>query len=180
MKHWITVNEVGLDNYGIVTTDDVRDVCNVSIELPRWVKMGRLEKVGRGVYRLCQYKPSEYDQYAAAVALVGKESVIYGASVLAMHNLALVNPPRIYVATNVRKRRNLPEWVKVVSPSEEVRREDFNGIRSQSVADAIRVCSKSLMRERLIEATTDAKRKGLIDYYDAQELEKELKANEKA
>ena len=47
MSHWNAVNEVGLDNYGIVTTDDVRDVCNVSIELPRWVKMGRLENVGK-------------------------------------------------------------------------------------------------------------------------------------
>ena len=180
MSHWNAVNEVGLDNYGIVTTDDVRDVCNVSIELPRWVKMGRLENVGRGVYRLRQYKPSEYDQYAAAVALVGKESVIYGASVLAMHNLALVNPSRIYVATNVRKRRSLPEWIKVVRPQEVIRREDFNGIRCQSVADAIRVCGKSLMRERLIAAVSDAKRNGLIDYYDAQELEKELKYDEKA
>lgn len=174
MTHWQAVNEVGLDNYGIVTTDDVRDVCNVCIELPRWVKMGRLESVGRGVYRLSQYTPSEYDQYAEAVAVVGKEAMIYGASVLAMHDLALVNPAKILVATDRRKRRKLPEWVKVVHPSKAAQREDFNGIRSQSVSDAIRTCGKSLMRERLVSAVIDAKRRGLIDHHEAQDLEKEF------
>ena len=27
-----------------------------------------------------------------------------------MHNLALVNPAKVFVATNVRKRRKLPDW----------------------------------------------------------------------
>ena len=67
MKHWEAINEIGLDNYGIVTTDDARGICNPSVELPRWVKSGRLENVGRGVYRLSQYTPSEYDQYVAAL-----------------------------------------------------------------------------------------------------------------
>lgn len=174
MTHWQAVNEVGLDNYGIVTTDDVQGVCNVCVELPRWTKMGRLENVGRGVYRLVQYKPSEYDQYAEAVALVGKESMVYGASVLAMHNLALVNPPRILVATDRRKRRKLPEWIRVVHPSKAPQREDFNGIRSQSVSDAIRTCAKSLMRDRLAAAVSEAKRRGLIDHHEAQELEREF------
>ena len=174
MTHWESINEIGLDNYGIVTTDDARGICNVSIELPRWVKTGRLEKLGRGVYRLSQYTPSEYDQYAEAVALVGKESMIYGMSVLAMHNLALVNPAKVLVATNARKRRQLPDWIKVVRPTREVRREDFNGIRCQGVADAIRTCSSALMRDRLVSAIIDAKRSGLIDHKDAQELEKEF------
>lgn len=174
MTHWETINEIGLDNYGIVTTDDARNVCNVSIELPRWVKMGRLENIGRGVYRLSQYKPSEYDQYAEAVALVGKEAMVYGVSVLAMHNLALVNPAKVFVATKLRKRRQLPDWIRVVRPEKDVRREDFNGIRCQGVADAIRTCSGSLMRDRLVSAIADAKRRGLIDYKEAQELEKEF------
>lgn len=174
MTHWEEINEIGLDNYGIVTTDDAKDVCNVRIELPRWVRMGRLENLGRGVYRLSQYTPSEYDQYAEAVALVGKEAMVYGVSVLAMHNLALVNPAKIEVATHLRKRRQLPDWIRVVRPGKDVRREDFNGIRSQSVADAIRVCARSLMRERLISAIADAKRRGLVDYKEAQELEREF------
>ena len=174
MTHWNAINEIGLDNYGIVTTDDARGICNPSIELPRWVKSGRLENIGRGVYRLSQYTPTEYDQYAEAVALVGKESFVYGVSVLAMHNLALVNPSKVYVATNARLRKRLPEWVEIVRPKATVKRDDFNGIRSQSVADAIVTCKNSLMRERLVSAIVDAKRKGLIDHNEAQELEKEL------
>ena len=100
--------------------------------------------------------------------------MIYGMSVLAMHDLALVNPAKVFVATNARKRRRLPDWIKVVRPPKDVKREDFNGIRSQNVADAIRACSSSLMRERLVLAVTDAKRRGLIDHKEAQELEKEF------
>lgn len=174
MKHWEIVNEIGLENYGIVTTDDVKGVCNPSIELPRWVKIGRMENIGRGVYRLCQYVPSEYDQYAEAVALVGKEAFIYGVSVLAMHNLALVNPSKVTVASNVRTRRQLPKWIDVVKPARNTRRDDFNGIRSQGVADAIMTCRKSLMNERLVSAVIDAKNRGLIDHKEAQFLEKEF------
>ena len=174
MKHWEAINEIGLDNYGIVTTDDARGICNPSVELPRWVKSGRLENVGRGVYRLTQYTPSEYDQYAEAVALVGREAIVYGASVLAMHNLALVNPSKVYVATDVRRRKSLPQWIELVRRPKNAKREDFNGIRSQSVADAIRTCKGSLMRERLASAVIDAKRRGLIDYKEAQELEREF------
>lgn len=174
MTHWEAINEIGLDNYGIVTTDDVKDVCNAYIELPRWAKIGRLENIGHGVYRLSQYTPSKYDQFAEAVAHVGKESMIYGMSVLAMHDLALVNPAKVFVATTARKRRRIPDWIKVVRPAKNVKREDFNGIRSQGVADAIRLCSSSLMRDRLVLAVTDAKRRGLIDHKEAQELEKEF------
>ena len=175
MSHWESINEIGLDNYGIVTTSNAKGLCNTSIELPRWAKNGRLENLGRGVYRLSQYVPSEYDQYAEAVAHVGEDSFVYGISVLAMHNLALVNPSKITVAATARKRRSLPQWIEVVRPSKNVQRDDFNGIRSQSVADAIRTCKNSLMRERLVSAVIDAKRRGLIDYKEAQELEKELK-----
>ena len=174
MTHWETINEIGLDNYGIVTTDDAKGVCNPSVELPRWVKIGRLENLGRGVYRLIRYTPSEYDLYAEAVALVGKESIVYGVSVLAMHNLAFVNPSKVYVATDVRRRKRLPQWIELVRRPEGVKREDFNGIRSQGVADAIRICKGTLMRERLVSAVVDAKCRGLIDYREAQELEKEF------
>lgn len=174
MTHWEAINEIGLDNYGIVTADDAKDVCNPSVELPRWVKIGRLENVGRGVYRLTQYTPTEYDQYAEAVALVGKEAFVYGMSVLAMHNLALVNPSKVYVATDARRRKQLPHWVEVVRSPKNIARDDFNGIRSQGVADAIRTCKGALMRERLVSAVVDAKRQGLIDYKEAQELEREL------
>ena len=174
MTHWEAINEIGLDNYGIVTTDDARTICNPSVELPRWVRTGRLENLGRGVYRLSQYAPSDYDQYAEAVALVGKDAIVYGASVLAMHNLALVNPSKIYVATGKRTRRRLPKWIELVRPSSTISREDFNGIRSQGVADAISTCRGLLMRERLVSAIIDAKRRGLIDHKEAQELEMEF------
>mgnify|MGYP003297950114 CR=1 FL=1 len=167
--------DVAVSNYGLVTAKEI-DALGIHLkDVLEWIKLGRIEKRGRGVYRIAHYLPTEYDTYAEAVALVGETAMICGESVLAMHNLALVNPSKITVAATARKRRSLPRWIEVVRPSKNVQRDDFNGIRSQSVADAIRTCKNSLMRERLVSAVIDAKRRGLIDYKEAQELEKELK-----
>ena len=72
------------------------------------IKLGRMEKRGRGVCRIAHYLPTEYDTYAEAVALVGETARICGESVLAMHNLALVNPARVHVAVRRRLRKELP------------------------------------------------------------------------
>lgn len=174
MKHWDIIYEIGVENFGIVTANDAKAFCNPSVELPRWVRSGRLENIGRGVYRLTHYVPSEYDRYAEAVALVGRDSMIFGVSVLAMHNLALVNPPKIVVASCSRKRRRLPAWIEVVRVGGNVKQDNYNGIRIQNVADAIRTCGRFLMRDRIVDAITEAKRKGLIDHHEAEALEKEL------
>ena len=90
--------EVAVSNYGLVTAKMI-DALGIHLkDVLEWVKSGRIEKRGRGVYRITHYLPTEYDAYAEAVALVGDTAMICGESVLAMHNLALVNPARVHVA----------------------------------------------------------------------------------
>ena len=94
MKHWDEIYDVAAGNYGIITTRQAKALCvNADVELPRWMKNGRLISVGRGVYKLVHHTPTPYDQYAEAVALVGDDAFLYGESVLAINDLALVNPP---------------------------------------------------------------------------------------
>ena len=118
--------------------------------------------------------PTEYDHYAAAVALVGNDAVLWGDSVLAMHNLAQVNPLYTFVAVNRRVRKELPEWVKVVKLPQDAQEDDFNGIRCQNLASAIREARGRIMTERLLDAVKDAERKGLLRLNEVKSLKKEF------
>ena len=96
------------------------------------------------------------------------------ASERAMHNLALVNPPQIQVAVSRRIRRNLPDWIRIVKRTDDIREELFEGIACQPVADAIRTCRGIVMRERLLDAIEDAARQGLVGRQEYNDLKKEF------
>ena len=119
MKLYDNINEVALSNYGLITSAQASELGVRLKDLLEWVKIGRLEKCWRGVYRLVHYLPTEYDRYAEALATVGKDAMIWGESVLAMHNLAMVNPDRIEVATTHRVRKKLPVWISLVRLQED-------------------------------------------------------------
>lgn len=125
------------------------------------------------MYKLVRYAPTEYDRYAEAVALVGDGSFLFGEAVLAMHGLALANPRRISVGTTKRVRRELPEWVQPVTVSGKTVT-SYEGIPSQSLAEAILECRGMVMGERLKSAVEDARREGLITKDEFEHLRKEL------
>lgn len=174
MTHFDEIYEIAVDNYGLLTTAEAKDVGVVGAELHRYVADGRLERLGHGLYRLVRRSPAEWDQYAEAVMRVGGDAFLYGESVLSMHGLALVNPPRITVASPRRVRRRLPEWIEVVGVVGPVTRTRYDGIPSQTVADALLTCRSSVMQERLTEATDEARSKGLITRREYVRLKGEL------
>lgn len=131
-------------------------------------------KRGRGVYRLAKAMPDEKARYAEAVALCGG-GCIYGESVLALHDLALVNPGKIKVAVNRRINRTLPEWVDVVHENH-VEQTVYFGIPCQRLSAAIKTCKSIVPRERLISAVADVEREGLIFGNELVELKKEIVA----
>jgi predicted transcriptional regulator of viral defense system len=173
MTHFDEIYEIAADNYGLVTTCEAQRIGVTTVELRRYVKDGRLKRIGQGVYKLTRYVPTPYDQYAVAITLVGMGSYLYGESVLAMHDLALVNPTKISVATAKRVRKELPQWIQVVTAKGENDITCYEGIPSQSVADAIRVSRKYVMKERLTEAIRVAVSEGLIDDKTAESLRTE-------
>lgn len=91
-----------------------------------------------------------------------------------MHNLALVNPPQIQVAVAKRVRRTLPDWIRLVKKTDDVREESFEGIACQRVADAIRTCRGIVMKERLVDAIDEAARQGLVDRQEYKNLKEEF------
>lgn len=163
-----------VENYGIVTSAEATEMGIALKDVKEWVDNGRLEKVGRGVFRLCKYPYNEYCHYAEAVALVGEGAWICGESVLAMHNLALVNPLYTFVATTKRVRRTLPDWIKVIKKASEQDKDDYNGIPSQNLASVFIEAKGRLMTDRLQQAIGEARKKGLVSVGDNERLKKEF------
>ena len=174
MNNFEKVYEAAADRYGLITVEDAADLGIHRKQLLLWEAMGRLERCGRGVYRLNHHVPTPYDHFAEAVALVGRGSLIYGDGVLAMHNLALVNPPQIQVAVAKRVRRTLPDWIRLVKKADDVREDSFEGIACRRVADAIRTCRGTVRKERLEDAIDEAARQGLVDRQEYKRLKEEF------
>ena len=175
MNQYDEICEMAIGNYGLVTTAGAEGMGVARKDLGEWVKLGRLERLGWGVYRIVHYAPSEYDRYAVAVALVGEGAMLWGESVLAMHNLALVNPLFVTVATAKRVRKQLPAWLKVVRIPPNERADVVNGIPCQNLAAVFRGMKGKLMTERLATAIREAARRGLLRHRDARQLKKEFR-----
>jgi len=173
MARFDDIYEIAADNYGVITFAQAQRVGVTGVEMNRFVQNGRLERLGQGVYQLTKYIPTPYDQYAIAVALVGDGAFIHGESVLAMHNLALVNPFKMSVATPKRVRKKLPKWITIVAADKEETPTNYEGIPSQSVANAL-YCRRSVIKERLVDAVHDASHEGLIDEATEKKLLKDL------
>ena len=172
MSKFDEIAELAIDNYGIITAAEAVKLGVALKDVHEWVHGGRLEKVGRGVFRLRNYPYNEYCHYAEAVALVGAGAWIYGDSVLAMHNLALVNPLCTYVATVKRVRRMLPEWIAVVKKNGDENKDDFNGIPCQNLASVLIEAKGRLMLERLHQAIVEARGRGLLSIRDNERIKK--------
>jgi predicted transcriptional regulator of viral defense system len=163
--------EVALDRYGYVTVDDARVIGVPAVELRKLASRGGITRVGHGVYRFDDVPRSDRDGSMEAVLLVGGDAVLVQDAVLALHDLALVNPRRIRVATSTRVRRRLPDSIEVIreriAPAD---RTLVDGIPSTTLARALRDCRGLVMDERLREAAIDARRRGLLSAEEAAEM----------
>lgn len=175
MIHFDEIYEIAADGHGIVTTAQAREIGVTTGEMSRWCNDGRLIRRGHGVYKLARWVPTAYDPFAEAVALVGSGAYLWGNAVLSMHGLALVDPAAVTVATSKRVRKKLPTWVRLVPASPEETPTRYEGIPSQSVANALLACRGAIMPERLIDATDQARSEGLISKEEHETLREELR-----
>ena len=162
MTYYDDIYEEACDNFGLITVARAREIGVPKSEVVKLHARGKLSRVGHGVYRVKHHVPSPLDVYAEAVALVGPGSYVFGESVLAMHDLASVNPAVIEVGTDRRVRKTLPDYVRVVRRPSGDETTVYDGIPSMTVVQALRVCSSRIMPDRISEALVDSYDKGLI------------------
>ena len=166
---------VAFDHHGVITTARAAEAGVPAVELRKLARRGALEHVGYGVYRMTEVPPTSVTQYAEAVALVGEGAVVADESVLAIHDLALVNPRTVRVATHHRVRARLPAAVELVHrflPPADVT--DVEGVPTMTVAAALRACRGRVMTERLVQAVDDALDRRLLDRVAAAALRTEV------
>ena len=175
MTYYDDIYERAADYYGLITSADAKEMGIPVVELGKLHKRGRLDRVGHGVYRIRHYIPTQLDGYADAVALIGRDAYLFGESVLAMHNLAPTNPATIKVATPNVVRKTLPQNLVVIKRDNDEKTTWYECIPSQTVFEAIRSCRPTMMTDRLLDATREARRQGLISEHEATQLTKEIK-----
>ena len=176
MTFYERIFDEAIGNYGLVTSAEAKRIGVPPIELVKLAQRGKLRRLGYGVYKLTQYAPAAagLDAYADALALVGAGSYLYGASVLAVHGLCPTNPARIHVATPNRCRRHPGGGIEIKerTPCDET--DWHEGLPLQPVPQAILAARGTVMDERLKEAVSVARQKGLVDGRQARALRRML------
>lgn len=170
------LREVAYGNHGYVTTDDAADVGVPAVELPKLAARGGLVHTGHGLYRLADIPPDEDDQFAEATLRVGHDAHLRGEAVLALLNLAEVNPKAITVGTAHRVRRAMPPFVKIVKAPADAKVTRYRGIRAQPVSDALLECRGKVPVTRLRDAATTARAEGLLTTREWNHVRRELSA----
>lgn len=68
------IYEVAVDNYGLITSAQAKRLGISDKGVSRLAAVGRLTRLGYGVYLIRHRVPEASDPYAASVALVGPEA----------------------------------------------------------------------------------------------------------
>lgn len=174
MTYRQTLRWLAFDRHGIVTVADAAAAGVPAVEVRKLTARGALRRVGHGVYRMEEAPATALTAYAQALALVGPGAVLADESVLTVHDLALVNPRTIKVATGRRIRTALPANIELVARAWQGPVEHVEGLPTMPLKDALVACRGRVMRERLIEAVDEAQARNLIDAQDADAARREL------
>jgi predicted transcriptional regulator of viral defense system len=176
VKYRDIVREIALDHYGYVTTKDAAEAGVPAIELPKLAARGGLENVAYGLYRVPDVLPTAFDQFAEALLRAGDGAFLFGESVLALFGLADVNPRQIKVAVRRRARPKLPAFIVLTHVKGDVRTTRYEGLESQTVADAILECRGRIETDRLLDAAKQARKEGLLTTTEWQRVRKGLRS----
>lgn len=86
--------EIAVGRHGYVTTREAVQRGIPGIELVKMAARGKVRHIAHGVYRFDELPATDLAPYYEAVLRVGDDSFLFGDAVLALHNLANVNPKK--------------------------------------------------------------------------------------
>lgn len=164
--------EIAAEHHGIVTTRQAGDAGVPAVEVRKLAARGALERVGYGVYRHLGVPVDTRTELAAKLAEAGEGAYLEGDTVLAMFDLALVNPAQIYIGTPYRRRGRAPSHT-VITHRSDMPEDDltvYDGLRCVTVRRALLDAVPHLIGDRALDAVADARRRELIDEVEATEI----------
>ncbi len=177
MTYKDVLREIAAYQHGYVTTHDAEQVGVPGVELRKLAARGGLDHVARGVYRFPDAPNRATDPYMQAVLRVGADAVLVGESVLALHDLALIDPRKIQVATPRRVRLTDPGFVEVIQrevPQDEITA--YDGVPATKLWRALIDSIGHVMTERLQFALAEALRRDLVTSAEAARVRRALRA----
>ncbi len=170
MNNRETLRWLAFEHHGIVTTHQAAAAGVPAVELRKLAARGALSRVGFGVYRMEEAPTTPLTPSGQALALVGPGSMLADESVLAVHELALVNPRTIKVATHRRVRTKLPATIELIHGVTTDAVEVVDGLATMPLKDALLACRGRVTREHLAVPTHTAHARELIDEHHAAEV----------
>lgn len=158
--------EVASDQYGYVTSEDVRDLGGDHQVLVDMERHGHLDRLSRGLYRFRSYPTDPRDELMAATLWPRRLGVISHDSALDLWELCDVNPAKIHltVPASARIRRQVPAQYQVhVRELDDTDASNVDGIPVVTPLRAILDGIERHLDQRLIDqAIETAKRRGLL------------------
>lgn len=179
-----TIFDIAEEHEGLVPASAARARGIAPSALVKMANRGKLERVGRGVYRLPLFpsSASRLQQYYEALAWAqssrGPRAVISHESALALYGISDVLPAKIHITVRPEARfrhRAIPPKIRVHHaplPPDEI--DQFEGIEVTSPDRAIRDVAEAGRTDLAFAAISDAIRKGFIDKKQGRRLMKEL------
>ncbi|MGH3428534.1 MAG: type IV toxin-antitoxin system AbiEi family antitoxin domain-containing protein [Mycobacteriales bacterium] len=180
MAIWDLVVERAAEQHGYVTTRVARDLGIDPTQLRLLAARGRLERVGRGVYRVQVLPRGEHDDLAEAVAWTLGRGIISHESALVLYGLSDVNPSRVHLTV---PRDNYPRAAggglyrlhRRTLPVTDTTEAD--GIPTTTVARTIRDCLTGGTDPYQLQLAIDrAEAEGLLRRVAAEKLRAEIAA----
>lgn len=164
---WNALYSSALPQSGYVTTEDVRAAGYSSPLLEYHVRMGRLQRVRRGIFRLTNFPSSEHEDLVIAWPWSTRYGVFSHETALSLHDLSDVLPSKqnLTVPSSWRKRR-IREPANIVLHFDEIPGNQKGWFGSVPVTTPIRTLSdcalNSTPREFVIQAMKQGAKRGLF------------------
>ncbi len=165
-KWYNALFELASDQFGFITTTDVRDLGGTAQVLVDMERHGHVDRHSNGLYRFRSFPTDARDELMAATLWSRRLGVISHDSALDLWELCDVNPARIHLTLPraARLRRRQPPHYKV--HQRDLEDGDITNVEGIAVVSAHRAILDGIERHldnRLIDQATDnARRRGLI------------------
>lgn len=175
MKHYDLIVPEALKTNGVFTFRTAKRLGIQVQELSRWVKMGRIVRVGHGVYRLSVYPfHGIVEDRTALLAEVGEGAFLWGASAIDFLGLCPVPSYVAYVATPRRVRKRFSNKVVIKHARRGYKPFYHSGVACQQVEDAIRSSIGVIAGDLLQIAVKTAEKWEYLSSAEALELKEDV------
>lgn len=178
MTVWDLVVERAAEHHGYVTSRDAHNLGIDPTQLRLLAARGRLERIGRAVYRVSILPRGEHDDLAEAAAWSLGRGTISHESALTLYGLSDVNPSRVHLTV---PRDNHPRAAgaelyrlhrQKLSPSEAT---EVDGIPVTTVSRTIKDClAGGTDPYQLHQAIDRAETEGMVTPAAAQKMRSEV------